>query len=188
MTVTELPRRCVCALLCKVRSSLPDCTIHGGRASAELHLRCAVSPLLSSVVRSWPYLCCPSRWCALVWLLVVCCCGQLFPIKYDSTFPKRFKESVCCPIYRRCSRIYSHVYHHHYQRIRDMGAEAHLNTCCKHFIYFVYEVRQAHRTHSVHTAARVLMPADVYVHVCVCATAVLWCCSSTWWTRRSWSR
>ena len=64
----------------------------------------------------------------------------LFPIRFDAPFPKRFKEAVCGPIYRRSSRIYSHVYHHHYTRIVDMGAEAHLNTCFKHFIYFVYEV------------------------------------------------
>jgi hypothetical protein len=32
--------------------------------------------------------------------------------------------------------VYAHIYHSHFQQICTLGAEAHLNTCFKHFIYF----------------------------------------------------
>jgi hypothetical protein len=62
----------------------------------------------------------------------------VFPIKFDAQFPKRF-QSICCTIYKRFFRIYSHVYHHHLVRIRELQADQHLNTCFKHFIFFVLE-------------------------------------------------
>ena len=33
----------------------------------------------------------------------------------------------------------AHIYHSHFQKIASNGAEAHLNTCFKHFILFVLE-------------------------------------------------
>lgn len=35
--------------------------------------------------------------------------------------------------------MFVHVYIHHFDRIAQMGSEAHVNTCYKHFYYFVKE-------------------------------------------------
>ncbi len=42
-------------------------------------------------------------------------------------------------IFKRLFRVYAHIYHSHFERIVTLGAEAHLNTCFKHFIFFVIE-------------------------------------------------
>ena len=44
-------------------------------------------------------------------------------------------------IFTRLFRVYAHIYHSHFQKIVGLGAEAHLNTCFKHFIYFVHEFK-----------------------------------------------
>jgi MOB kinase activator 1 len=33
--------------------------------------------------------------------------------------------------------VYAHIYHSHFKAICSLGEEAHLNTCFKHFIFFV---------------------------------------------------
>jgi len=63
---------------------------------------------------------------------------ELFPIKFDSSYPKNFVK-ICSVIYKRFFRVYAHIYHSHLKRIQRLGAEAHLNTCFKHFMYFVKE-------------------------------------------------
>ena len=40
-------------------------------------------------------------------------------------------------VFKRMFRIYAHVYHSHFHHIMSLGLEYHLNTCFKHFIYFV---------------------------------------------------
>lgn len=62
----------------------------------------------------------------------------VFPLQIGTPFPKDFEE-VIKTIFKRLFRIYAHIYHHHFQKIVGLGAEAHLNTCFKHFIYFVAE-------------------------------------------------
>jgi hypothetical protein len=47
----------------------------------------------------------------------------------------------CQVIFKRLFRVYAHIYHSHFQKIVSLGAEAHLNTCFKHFIYFVSEFK-----------------------------------------------
>lgn len=42
-------------------------------------------------------------------------------------------------IYRRLFRVYAHLYYSHFEKVVNIGAEAHLNTCFKHFILFVIE-------------------------------------------------
>lgn len=64
----------------------------------------------------------------------------IFPIKFDSAYPKKF-HSICSTIYKRFFRIYAHIYHSHFKQIQELGADAHLNTCFKHFIYFVLEFK-----------------------------------------------
>lgn len=64
----------------------------------------------------------------------------VFPLQPESPFPKDFKSRVC-KIFQRLFRVYAHVYLSHFPRIVELGAEAHLNTCFKHFIYFVHEYK-----------------------------------------------
>lgn len=53
-------------------------------------------------------------------------------------FPKSFLQ-VARKILSRLFRVFVHVYIHHFDRIAQMGSEAHVNTCYKHFYYFIRE-------------------------------------------------
>lgn len=53
-------------------------------------------------------------------------------------FPKDFKKRVST-LFRRFFRVYGHIYHSHIDEINKLNADAHLNTCFKHFMYFVQE-------------------------------------------------
>jgi len=63
---------------------------------------------------------------------------SLFPVDEDAKFPRNFMAKVK-DIYKRLFRLYAHIYYSHFDKIRDIGANAHLNTCFKHFIYFILE-------------------------------------------------
>ena len=65
---------------------------------------------------------------------------QIFPLQVGTPFPKDFLMRVKT-IFKRLFRIYAHVYSSHFNSIVELGAEAHLNTCFKHFIYFVQELK-----------------------------------------------
>lgn len=69
---------------------------------------------------------------------------SIFPVR-SATFPKNFL-AVCQTIYKRFLRVYAHVYHHHINAIKELGADSHLNTCFKHFIYFVQEFKLVDET------------------------------------------
>ena len=56
----------------------------------------------------------------------------------DIPFPKTFQPQ-CKKILTRLYRVFVHVYVHHFDRIMSIGAEPHVNTCYKHFYYFVTE-------------------------------------------------
>ena len=45
--------------------------------------------------------------------------------------------SICKNILKKLFRVYAHIYHTHFQHIMLLSAETHLNTCFKHFIYFI---------------------------------------------------
>lgn len=62
----------------------------------------------------------------------------LFPVQVGVPFPKNF-QSMCKKLLSRLFRVFVHVYIHHFDRITQIGAEAHVNTCYKHFVYFVTE-------------------------------------------------
>ncbi|KAK1801043.1 hypothetical protein P4O66_022649, partial [Electrophorus voltai] len=64
----------------------------------------------------------------------------LFTSKFrrGTPFPKSFFQ-VAKKILSRLFRVFVHVYIHHFDRVSQMGAEAHVNTCYKHFYYFVTE-------------------------------------------------
>eukprot|EP00019_Armaparvus_languidus_P001826 CAMPEP_0168591884 /NCGR_PEP_ID=MMETSP0420-20121227/7390_1 /TAXON_ID=498008 /ORGANISM="Pessonella sp." /LENGTH=217 /DNA_ID=CAMNT_0008627741 /DNA_START=52 /DNA_END=702 /DNA_ORIENTATION=- len=61
---------------------------------------------------------------------------KIFPAV--GAFPKNFKD-VLKKILSRMFRVYAHLYHSHWDKIKALGADAHLNTCFKHFYYFTAE-------------------------------------------------
>ncbi|XP_030850908.1 MOB kinase activator 3B-like [Strongylocentrotus purpuratus] len=63
---------------------------------------------------------------------------NIFPINTDVSFPKSF-VSTCKKILTRLHRVFIHVYIHHFDKLVEIGAEAHINTCYKHFYFFVHE-------------------------------------------------
>jgi len=62
----------------------------------------------------------------------------LFPVEQNAKFPRQFLSEVK-QIYKRLFRLYAHLYCAHSEKIRSIGANAHLNTCFKHFVYFILE-------------------------------------------------
>uniref|UniRef100_A0A0G4HCQ9 Uncharacterized protein n=1 Tax=Chromera velia CCMP2878 TaxID=1169474 RepID=A0A0G4HCQ9_9ALVE len=62
----------------------------------------------------------------------------LFPIEPGVPFPPHFRQEVSGML-RRIFRVYAHVYYHHFKEVQKAGAEAHLNCCFKHFLFFVRE-------------------------------------------------
>eukprot|EP00468_Gymnochlora_sp_CCMP2014_P003401 CAMPEP_0167747458 /NCGR_PEP_ID=MMETSP0110_2-20121227/4297_1 /TAXON_ID=629695 /ORGANISM="Gymnochlora sp., Strain CCMP2014" /LENGTH=244 /DNA_ID=CAMNT_0007632371 /DNA_START=215 /DNA_END=949 /DNA_ORIENTATION=- len=65
---------------------------------------------------------------------------SLFPLQVGGNYPKNYTDIVKS-IFKRLFRVYAHIYHSHFKKIVSMGAEAHLNTCFKHFLYFVIEFK-----------------------------------------------
>mmetsp|Transcript_31683 Transcript_31683/g.77257 ORF Transcript_31683/g.77257 Transcript_31683/m.77257 type:complete len:238 (+) Transcript_31683:109-822(+) len=65
---------------------------------------------------------------------------SIFPLQAGAKFPKNFHE-IIKTIFKRLFRIYAHIYHAHFEKILTLNAEAHLNTCFKHFLYFVLEFK-----------------------------------------------
>ncbi|DAZ99882.1 TPA: hypothetical protein N0F65_008625 [Lagenidium giganteum] len=63
---------------------------------------------------------------------------SLFPTRDGGAYPRGF-QSVIKNIFRRLFRVYAHVYYSHFDKIVSIGAEAHLNSCFKHFMAFVTE-------------------------------------------------
>lgn len=63
---------------------------------------------------------------------------NIFPTVPGNKFPDNFR-SVVKTIMRRLFRVYAHIYHSHLDQIVACGAEAHLSTCFRHFMYFASE-------------------------------------------------
>ena len=54
------------------------------------------------------------------------------------SFPDNFKQSAMT-ILKRLFRVYAHIYHAHFEQVKQLEEDAHLNTSFKHFIFFVTE-------------------------------------------------
>jgi MOB kinase activator 1 len=63
---------------------------------------------------------------------------EIFPPTTDVAFPRTFQAEIK-QIFRRLFRVYAHIYYSHFEKIVSLGEEAHLNTCFKHYFYFVTE-------------------------------------------------
>ncbi len=55
---------------------------------------------------------------------------EIFPIEENIKFPRNYLQ-VVKQIYKRLFRVYAHIYCSHSERIRSIGASAHLNTTFK---------------------------------------------------------
>ncbi|CAG9464194.1 unnamed protein product [Pedinophyceae sp. YPF-701] len=61
--------------------------------------------------------------------------SSIFPQQFGQPFPAGFQD-VVRQILKRLFRVYGHMYHCHFRNVCALGAEAHLNTCFKHFMFF----------------------------------------------------
>jgi MOB kinase activator 1 len=73
----------------------------------------------------------------LAWVNAQISDPTLFPTD-EGKFPPKFMMCIR-NIYKRLFRLYAHIYWSHFDKIRSIGANAHLNTCFKHFAYFILE-------------------------------------------------
>ncbi|XP_070795680.1 MOB kinase activator 3C isoform X1 [Pituophis catenifer annectens] len=81
----------------------------------------------------------PHYMCMLMdWIETLINNENIFPTRIGVPFPKNFQQ-VCTKILTRLFRVFVHVYIHHFDSIIGIGAEAHVNTCYKHFYYFINE-------------------------------------------------
>eukprot|EP01113_Clastostelium_recurvatum_P011799 TRINITY_DN1604_c0_g2_i1.p1 TRINITY_DN1604_c0_g2~~TRINITY_DN1604_c0_g2_i1.p1 ORF type:complete len:223 (+),score=51.96 TRINITY_DN1604_c0_g2_i1:106-774(+) len=62
---------------------------------------------------------------------------DIFPVD-SPVFTKLFLPTAK-KILSRMFRVYAHIYHSHFEKVKSLGAEAHINTCFKHFYFFVSE-------------------------------------------------
>jgi len=62
----------------------------------------------------------------------------LFPTLPNKPFPSNFIPEVKTA-FKRLFRVFAHIYYHHFDHVKELGAEAHLNTCFKHFTLFALE-------------------------------------------------
>jgi MOB kinase activator 1 len=74
----------------------------------------------------------------MTWVQTILDEDSVFPSRIDQPFPKTFRDTVK-NIFKRLFRIYAHIYYSHFQKIVSLGEEAHLNTCFKHFYFFIVE-------------------------------------------------
>lgn len=67
------------------------------------------------------------------------------PRAADVNFPRNF-EAVVKKMFTRMFRVYAFLYYHMFEEFQKLGAEAYLNTCFKHFIFFVLEFNLVERS------------------------------------------
>jgi len=63
---------------------------------------------------------------------------SIFPSNTDVPFPRSF-ISIAKQVFRKLFRVFAHIYYSHFENIVQLQEEAHLNTCFKHFYYFIME-------------------------------------------------
>lgn len=62
----------------------------------------------------------------------------LFPTSPDTPFPAKYMDAIH-NIYKRLFRIFAIIYSQYFSTLEKQGAIAHLNTCFKHFMFFVWQ-------------------------------------------------
>jgi len=59
-------------------------------------------------------------------------------LSLEMSFPRNY-VAVIKQIFTRIFRIFAIIYTHHFGKLEEVGATAHLNTSFKHFLFFVWE-------------------------------------------------
>jgi len=62
--------------------------------------------------------------------------SNIFPVDDGKPFPENFRN-VVATILKRLFRVYAHIYYHHIDKMTQLVCHVHLNSCFKHFVYFV---------------------------------------------------
>ena len=85
-----------------------------------------------------PVKCCASEYIEnlMTWVESQLNNESLFPSVIGVPFPKNFFQ-VIKVIFKRLFRVYAHIYYTHFPQITMLGCQYHLNTCFKHFIFFI---------------------------------------------------
>ncbi|XP_071955972.1 MOB kinase activator 3B-like [Antedon mediterranea] len=78
------------------------------------------------------------------WIEMIINDENVFPVDPDVPFPDKFLPT-CKKILSRLFRVFVHVYIHHFDTLTTIGAEAHINTCYKHYYYFIVEFKLVDR-------------------------------------------
>jgi MOB kinase activator 1 len=66
---------------------------------------------------------------------------ELFSLDSKSdTYTAGFRKH-CQLIFKYLFRIYAHLYHSHFVQFVQLGAETHLNSCCRRFVIFGVEFK-----------------------------------------------
>lgn len=60
----------------------------------------------------------------------------IFPVNETEPFPDNFEQGYVKDMFKRMFRVFAIIYHRHFEKIEELDAAAHLNTCFKHFVYF----------------------------------------------------
>lgn len=74
----------------------------------------------------------------MTWVQLTLDDETIFPVRVGEPFPPTIRDTVCT-MFKRLFRVYAHMYLHHFDALKTMGAEPHLNTCFRHFVLFVLE-------------------------------------------------
>lgn len=56
----------------------------------------------------------------------------------DEDIPALYLETTK-QVFKRLFRLYAHIYHYHYEKLREIGEEAKLNSNFRHLVYFIIE-------------------------------------------------
>jgi MOB kinase activator 1 len=64
---------------------------------------------------------------------------SIFPVSPTAPFPDDFQEVYVVTIFKRLFRVFAIIYQCHFQAIEKVDAVGHLNTCFKHFVFFLLE-------------------------------------------------
>lgn len=64
---------------------------------------------------------------------------EIFPVQSSAPFPDEFQEVYVANIFKRLFRVFAIIYQCHFPAIEKVDAVGHLNTCFKHFVFFMLE-------------------------------------------------
>ena len=94
----------------------------------------------------------------------------VFPVEEGAKFPRNFMAEVR-NIYKRLFRLYAHLYCHHAEKIKSIGANAHLNTTFKHFSQYLHALATRRRW-SLRGSSAAASSLPAHVGLCGCVVAV----------------